>query len=91
MNKNAQEQDGALAYFLSDFDSLSVTENLRYMSLFFCFNRYNSEHISESFCADGGDRSSPGPLSARELSPLRCRGRHGQHISSDAALGSWAG
>lgn len=51
MSKNAQKQD-AVAYFLSDFDSLSVTENLRYMSLFFCFNRYNSEHISESFSAD---------------------------------------
>lgn len=74
----------------SDFDSPCVTENLRYMSLFFCFNRYNSEHISESCCADWGDRSSRGPLSGRELSPLHCGGRHGQHISSDAALGSWA-
>ena len=51
MNKNAQKQH-AMAYFLSDFDSLSVTENLRYMSPFFCFNRYNSEHLSESFFAD---------------------------------------
>lgn len=60
------------------------------MSLFFRFNRYNSEHISESFFADGGDRSSPGPLSGRELSLLYCRGPNCQHISSDAALSSWA-
>ena len=61
----------------SDFDSLCVTENLRYMSLFFCFNRYKSEHISEPFCADWGDRSSSGPLSRTELAQLHCGGRHG--------------
>lgn len=51
VNNTAQKED-AMALFLSAFDSFSVTENLRYISLFFHFNRYNSEHISESFFAD---------------------------------------
>lgn len=84
MSKNVQKWDVWLFSFWLGF-CLCDAENIRYMSLFFSFNRYNSKHISESFLADWGDRSSLGPWSERKWSLLCCRARNSKCVGSDAA------
>lgn len=84
MSKNVQKWDVWLFSFWLGF-CLCDAENIRYMSLFFSFNRYNSKHISESFLADRGDRSSLGPWSERKWSLLCCRAHNSKCVGSDAA------
>lgn len=56
--------------------SLCYWKSKLYKSIF-CFNRYNSEHISESFCADWGDRSFLWAIIQDGIISAPLRRRHG--------------